>query len=132
MDIRSMFPDHLVKTADALAGHCRADTTNEGLNSLYAEDCVSVEAALGPGQESREAKGLDAIRGKHEWWYGQHDVHSQKVEGPFLHGEDRFGLIFDIDVTNKEMNQRMQMREFGLYQVNADGKIIREEFFYVA
>ena len=44
-------------------------------------------------------------------------------------GEDRFALIFDMDVTNRETGQRMQMREVGLYTV-ADGKIVREEFFY--
>ena len=38
-------------------------------------------------------------------------------------------LIFDMDVTNKESGQRMQMREVGVYTVK-NGKILREEFFY--
>ena len=132
MDIRSMFPPTLVATADALAEHCRNGTTGEGLNALYASDCVSAEAAAGPGQDSREVKGVDAIRGKHEWWFGAHEVHDEKVEGPFLHGDDKFGLVFEIDLTNRESGQRMRMREFGLYTVDDDGRITREEFFYVA
>ncbi|MBI1393401.1 MAG: nuclear transport factor 2 family protein [Alphaproteobacteria bacterium] len=122
----------MVATADALATHCREGTTDMALEKLYADDCVSVEAALGPGQASRETVGRDGIKSKHEWWYSQHEIHDQKVEGPYLHGDDKFGLIFEIDVTNKEMGMRMQMREFGLYQVDAAGKITREEFFYIA
>ena len=51
-----------------------------------------------------------------------------KVTGPFPH-DDRFVVIFDMDVTNKAMGQRFQMQEAALYTV-ANGKIVREEFFY--
>ena len=81
------------------------------------------------GESGRETTGLDAIRGKHDWWFNAHEVHATSAEGPFLFGEDRFSLIFDMDVTNKESGQRMQMREVGIYTVK-DGKIIREEFYY--
>jgi len=52
------------------------------------------------------------------------------VEGPFVHGSDRFSVIFDLDVTTKETGERMQMREIGTYYVNETGKITREEFAY--
>ena len=58
------------------------------------------------------------------------EVHDAKVEGPFLHGEDRFGMIFEMDVTEKASGQRSQMKELGVYTVDGAGKIIREEFFY--
>jgi ketosteroid isomerase-like protein len=56
------------------------------------------------------------------------EVHSAEVEGPFLHGDDRFAVIFDIDATDKASGQRMPMREVAVYHV-ADGRIVREEFF---
>ena len=82
-----------------------------------------------PGMDSPEATGLAAIQAKGEWWYNAHEVHEMKAEGPFVHGDDRFSVIFDMDVTNKESGQRTQMREVGTYYVN-DGKITREEFAY--
>lgn len=95
--------------------------------NFYAQDAVSIEAAPMP-DGSAEATGLQAIQAKNEWWFNAHEVHAMNVEGPFVHG-DRFNVIFDIDVTQKESGQRMQMREIGSYQVS-NGKIVREEFAY--
>ena len=122
--------DQMKATAEALAACCRENRTNEGLDTLYSADAVSVEAALAPGMESRETAGLDGIRGKHAWWDGAMEMHEAKIEGPFYHGEDRFGLIFEMDVTEKASGERSQMKEFGVYTVDAAGKIVREEFFY--
>jgi hypothetical protein len=120
----------LKQVADQLVTHCRNRTEAEGLNALYSRDAVSVEAMAMPGSSDREARGLDAIRGKHDWWDANHEVHEATVEGPFLHGEDRFGVIFGFQVTNKQTGERMPpMKELGIYHV-ADGKIVREEFFY--
>jgi hypothetical protein len=105
----------------------RAGRDREAQETLYAADAVSVEAGAMPGMD-RTVKGLAAIRGKGEWWYGNHEVHSLKVTGPFPHDE-RFIVIFDMDVTNKQSGQRIQMQEAGLYTV-AQGKIVKEEFFY--
>lgn len=123
-----MFPETLTDVATKLAEYCNSQQESKALDTLYDVSCVSVEA-LAMGEGGREAVGLDAIRGKHDWWYGAHDVHSTTAEGPFMAGEDKFALIFDMDVTNKESGQRMQMREVGLYTVTG-GKIVREEFFY--
>ena len=113
--------------ADALVEGCRTGKERENLHKLYADNAVSVEASdMGGG---RTITGVAAIDGKHEWWQGAHEVHKAETDGPYLHGDDRFSVIFDIDVTNKESGQRMQMREVGVYHV-ADGKIVREEFFY--
>lgn len=98
------------------------------LDEIYAEHAVSVEAQAMPGA-SAEFAGLDAIRGKYDWWEGAHELHSSKAEGPFIHGDTRFGVIYEIDVTNKESGERSQMRELGLYTIE-NGKIVREEFFY--
>jgi len=126
-----MFNEKLVKTAKSLAEYCRTGQEDKGMDELYAQDCVSVEALEMPGTDMpREAKGLDAIKAKGDWWYANNEVHSTSAEGPFLHGEDTFSLIFDMDVTDKNSGNRMQMREVGLYTVDADGMIIREAFFY--
>lgn len=124
-----MINEKLKAVGEQLVANCRGGNEAEGLKTLYADDAVSAEAVAMPGSPGREASGLDAIQAKHEWWFGAHEVHSQKVEGPFYHGDDRFGVIFDLDVTTKESGERMQMREMGVYTV-ADGKIVREEFFY--
>ena len=123
-----MFPQDLTDVADKLTDCCNSGREAEALDSLYAQDCVSVEA-LPMGEAGRETQGLEGIRGKHEWWYGAHDVHSVSAEGPFLFGDDQFSLVFDMDVTNKETGERMRAKEVGIYTVK-DGKIAREEFFY--
>ena len=126
-----MFNEKLVATAKKLTQYCQTEQEAKGLDELYAQDCVSVEALEMPGGPmGREAKGLDAIRAKHDWWYENNEVHSSSAEGPFLHGDDTFSLIFDMDVTDKNSGERVQMKEVGLYTVNADGQITREAFFY--
>jgi len=113
--------------ADALAAHCRAGTEREGLKALYSADAVSVEAA--DGGNGREARGIAAIEAKHDWWDGAMEVHGASVDGPLLHGEDRFALVFEIDATDRASGERMRMREVGVYTV-AGGKVVREEFYY--
>ena len=122
--------DETVKSvAEKLIANCREGREKQGLDELYAADAVSVEAMAMPGADSAEAKGLDAIKGKHDWWEGAHEVHSSNVHGPFFHAPDRFGAIFEIDVTQKDNGERSQMKELAVYTVR-DGKVVREEFFY--
>ena len=123
-------PQELMQIGQQLIDYCNAGNEAECLNNLYSEDAVSAEAVPMPGQASNEAPGLDAIRGKHEWWFSNNEVHSQNAEGPYVHGEDRFSVIFDMDVTDKNSGERTQMREVATYYVNDTGKIIREEFAY--
>ncbi len=122
------FKSTLQEVGKKLVEYCNTGEEAQALNTLYAPDAVSVEALPMEGMGA-EAAGLDAIRGKHDWWYGAHDVHSAKAEGPYFHGENRFGVIFSMDVTTKETGERMQMQELGEYTVE-NGKIVREEFFY--
>ena len=118
----------LIEIARELVAGCREGREKENLGRLYAPDAVSVEGADMGGQGAK-THGLDGIRAKHEWWEGAHIIHGGAVEGPFTHGEDRFAVIFDMDVENRATGQRMQMREVAVYHV-AGGKIVREEFFY--
>src|SRR6267143_1473101 len=78
----------------------RKQAWKEALDTLYAKDIVSVESqAMGGG--SPESRGIDAVRGKTDWWLNHMQVQSSK--------------------------ERMQMSEVGVYTVK-DGKIVREEF----
>jgi hypothetical protein len=114
--------------ADRLVELCKSDQTEIILSELNHPDIVSVEAMSMPGVPA-EIRGIDAVRQKHAWWYGAFEVHGATCEGPFLHGDDRFAVIFGMDVTNRETKVREQMREVGIYTVTG-GRIVREEFFY--
>lgn len=120
----------LKATAEKLIAHCRAGTEKQGLSELYHSDAVSVEAMPMPGSDSAEMRGVEAIRGKHDWWNANFEVTGGKIEGPYVHGVDRFAVIFAMDTTNKGTGEKTSMQEVAIYTVNDAGKIVREEFFY--
>ncbi len=113
--------------ANKLVGLCKQGKNIESLNTLYADDAVSVEAGGPPGMDP-VSKGLAAIKAKGDWWMSNHEIHSANVTGPWPNG-DKFIVGFQYDVTNKPSGQRMKMDEIALYTTK-NGKIIREEFFY--
>ncbi|MFL4470861.1 SnoaL-like domain-containing protein [Tateyamaria armeniaca] len=115
------------EVANKLVDGCRTGKTTENLDLLYAPDAVSVEAM--DNGNGREVQGLDAIKGKHEWWDSTFEMISGDVSDPFPSGDDRFAVIFEIKVKHKESGEVSDMKEVALYTVD-DGKIVREEFFY--
>ena len=113
-----------------LVEYCQKGKMVEAISELYSPNIVSVEAMGSPSMPAQMA-GIDAVKGKNEWWVKNHDIHSAKAEGPWPHG-DRFIVRFQYDVTAKagEMaGKRMNLDEAALYTVK-DGKIVKEEFFY--
>ncbi len=117
-------------TAEKLMAHCRAGTELKGLDELYHASAVSVEAMPMPGADSAEMHGIEAIKGKHAWWNANFEAHGGAIEGPFMHGSDRFAVTFAVETTNKSTGERSQLREVAIYTVDGAGKIVREEFFY--
>lgn len=113
--------------ADTLVTACRTQGEAELLANHYHPDAISVEAADYSGA-GRETKGLDAIRGKHAWWDANFEVHASEVGGPFVHGDDKFAVTFEMEATQKASGERMAMKEIAIYTVS-DGKIVKEEFF---
>jgi ketosteroid isomerase-like protein len=113
--------------AEELVSFCRAGRNVDAINTLYSPDIVSVES-MGNATMPREMKGLDAIRGKNQWWADNNEVHSATVDGPFL-GDDKFAVYYNYDVTFKPTGKRNNMEEMALYTVK-DGKIAHEQFFY--
>ena len=99
----------------------------EAVNRLYADNVVSIE---GQGTDEMPARmeGIEAVRGKGEWWFANNEVHSAKATGPFVgHREDQFIVHFDLDITPKESGERVQMSEVGIYTTEG-GKVVQEEF----
>lgn len=107
---------------------CKQGQNDAAVETLYGPGVVSVEAGAPPGGGQRETRGLPAVIDKGKGWSEAHIIHSQEVEGPFPH-DDRFIVRFKYDVTNKASGRRFTLDEAGLFTV-ADGKIVREEFFY--
>lgn len=110
--------------ADLVAMWKQGEFSESG-EKYWAADVVSLEAM--PGDMAR-VQGIDAVRGKGEWWEGAHEVHGVEVEGPFING-DQFIVRFKMDLTVKETGHRMTMDEVGLYTIR-NGKIAEESFFY--
>lgn len=122
-------PTSTAAVARELVNMCRAGRNLDAVNQLYAANIVSIESV---GSETMPARmtGIDAIRGKNEWWFANNEVHSAKVNGPFV-GEDQFAVEYSFETTFKPTGQRSQMNELALYTVK-DGKIVTEQFFYNA
>ena len=117
------------EVADALVKLCAEGKFEEATEKFYAKDVVSVEAGAPPGQ-SRESKGIEAVKAKGEWWRANHEVHGVKVAGPLVAGS-HFAATFTLDITFKPQNKRFSMEEVAIYKVK-DGKVVYEEFFYEA
>jgi ketosteroid isomerase-like protein len=113
--------------ADKLVHLCSQGQFHEAMEALYSPDIVSMEAGAPPGG-NREAKGIDAVRAKGQWWAENHTVHGVKVSGPIVAGA-HFAVTFIMDVTFKPTGKDMHMEEVAVYKT-ADGKIVYEEFFY--
>ena len=121
----------VLEIGQKLVALCQEGKNVEAVDTLFSEDAESIEAMDMPPNLPAEMKGLDAIRKKNEWWFSVNEVHSRETKGPFPNG-DRFAVIFSFDVTAKagpRAGQRFQFEEVALYTV-ANGKIVKEEFFY--
>jgi len=108
---------------------CKGTEWKKAVDELYANDIVSVEPRA-VANIPAEIQGIDRVRGKNDWWEKNMEVHDSKVSGPFVAG-DNFVVRFDIDATDKNSKQRMQMSEVGIYTVK-DDKVVRERFLPLA
>ena len=112
--------------AEKLCDHCRNHTEMQGLDELYSKDAVSIEPMAPEGMDP-VSRGVEAIKGKHDWWGANFEVHEFNLEGPFING-DKFSVIFELDTTEKATGNRWKAKEVALYEVE-NGKIARESFF---
>ena len=113
-----------------LVEYCNRGENKKAIDEFYSKDVVSVEA-MGSSESPAEMRGIDQIRGKNDWWFENHEVHSGSADGPYPNN-DKFAVNFTYDITPKVgpmAGKRQKMTEVALYTVK-DGKIVREEFFY--
>jgi hypothetical protein len=103
---------------------CNQGKNFDVMRTMYAPDIVSVEG------EGKETVGQQPVISKSEIWQGNNTIHSEKVRGPFFNGGNQFAVHFTFDVTRKAKDERATIEEVGLYTVNKDDKIAREQFFY--
>lgn len=113
--------------AKSLVSLCREGKFFEAMEAHYADGIVSVEAA-GNEQMPAVMEGIEAVRGKSQWWSDNHEVHSLEILGPYFN-QDQFSLHMKLDVTFKPSGARSTMNEVCLYDVQND-KIVKEHFFY--
>src|SRR2546428_7978432 len=65
-----------------LVALCQQGKEMDAMETLYAPNIVSIEASGGPNMPQR-MEGIQAVRGKAQWWTENHTVHSRKAEGPW-------------------------------------------------
>ena len=121
-------PTTAATVGQELVDLCRQGRNGDAIERLYSKDIVSVEP-MGNAAMPAEMNGIDAIRKKHEWWTENMEVHSAEVRGPFASGDD-FAVYYNLETTFKPTGKRSTMKEMALYTVQ-QGKIVREEFFYM-
>lgn len=120
--------EDLIKIGQSFVSAMRDRRGIEHVDELYAEGAQSVEAVIPPGRDVRIAKGRHAIKAKRESWAAGHEIHKLVADGPFVHPPNRFGVRFEVEVTQIETGRNMTLREIAIYTVE-DGRIAREEFF---
>lgn len=121
-----------VEVGKALVDLCRQGRFDEALTALYSPDIVSVEAAAF-GDSPAETRGVTDVRRKNDAWSESNEILSVSVDGPYPH-HDQFAVHFRFELrprSGPKEGQRMLLEEIAVYTV-ADGKIVREQFFYDA
>ena len=105
---------------------CRQGKNFDVMRTMYAPDIVSVEG------DGKQTAGQGPVIKKSENWVADKAFNGETVAGPFFNGAnpDQFVVYFTFDVTPKSTGKRITLEEVGVYTVNKDDKITREQFFY--
>ena len=103
---------------------CNQGKNFDVMRTMYAPDIVSVEG------DGKETVGQQPVIKKSEDWVSDKTFHGEKVLGPYFNGPNQFAVHFTLDVTPNATGKRIALQEVGVYTVNKDDKITREQFFY--
>ena len=105
---------------------CRQGKNFDVMRTMYSPEIVSVEG------DGKETVGQRPVIKKSEDWVADKTFHGETVAGPFYNGanRDQFAVYFTLDVTPTATGKRITLQEIGVYTVNKDDKITREQFFY--
>src|SRR4051812_27774625 len=114
----------LQTVADRFIELCNQGKNFDVMRTMYAPDIVSVEG------DGKETAGQQPVIRKSEIWQGDNNIHGEKVRGPYFNGPNQFAVHYTFEITRKSTGQRTTIEEVGVYTVNNDDKITREQFFY--
>lgn len=117
--------------AERLVELIRAGEYETAHQELYADDIVSIENPVNPGEfmKYKEDKGLEAVAAKgKEWEASMEELYGQGCSEPLV-VENAISLSIWFDAKMQGAPERTRMEEIGIYWVR-DGKIVREEFIY--
>ena len=103
---------------------CNQGKNFEVMRTLYAPDIVSVEG------DGRETKGQQPVIKKSEDWVADKSFDFQAIRGPYFNGPNQFAVHFTHKVTPKATGKQVTLEEVGVYTVNGEDKITREQFFF--
>ena len=112
--------------ANKLVEYCRTGQWERAQTELYAPNCVSIEPAGGPWPV--KAEGMEAITAKAKQFDEMvEEMYGIEVSDPLVFG-NHFSCGMTMDVTYRGA-PRNKSEEICVYEV-ADGKIVKEQFFY--
>ena len=114
----------LQTTARKFVELCSQGKNFDVMRTMYHPDIVSIEG------DGKQTAGQQPVIRKSEIWGSNNEIHSEKVRGPYFNGPDQFAVHFTFELTRKATGQRVTIEEVGVYTVNRDDKITREQFFY--
>ena len=114
----------LRSTAKQFVELCNQGKNFDVMRTMYAPDIISVEG------DGAQTAGQQPVIRKSELWGTNNTIHGEKVRGPFFNGPNQFAVHFTFDITRKSTGKRATIEEVGVYTVNDDDKITREQFFY--
>ena len=105
---------------------CRQGKNFDVMRTMYSPTIVSVEG------DGKQTAGQGPVIKKSEDWVSDKTFHGETVAGPFFNSAnpDQFAVYFTLDITPKATGKRITQEEVGVYTVNRDDKITREQFFY--
>jgi hypothetical protein len=105
---------------------CRQGKNFDVMRTMYSLTIVSVEG------DGKETAGQGPVIKKSENWASDKAFNGETVAGPFFNGAnpDQFVVYFTLDITPKATGKRITREEVGVYTVNKEDKITREQFFY--
>ena len=105
---------------------CRQGKNFDVMRTMYAPGIVSVEG------DGKETAGQGQVIKKSEDWGSDKTFNGEAVAGPFYNGAnpDQFAVYFTFDITPKATGKRITIEEVGVYTVNQNDQITREQFFY--
>ncbi|MEM1339420.1 MAG: SnoaL-like domain-containing protein [Bacteroidota bacterium] len=113
------------EVADQLVDYCRTGQFDTAMKELYGEGIVSIEPK---GAPMERVEGFQEVIKKAAYFNDMvEEFHGNEVSDPLV-ADNFFSCRMKMDATFKQ-GGRQAMEEICLYEV-ADGKIIREEFFY--